>query len=208
MRMRAALGIVVAALMLVGTAGQAGAAPAPVEHLRTSGARADAVWATQSTTSFEEFGVFVSRTREGSQLDAYHFVGQTDADGVFLGGVETVVRADRGSDVAIDSSRLSSARVSGSGLQATRCVYDADGNTVGACTTSTVDVAVVWTGSGPISRGTVNERVRVGGERMNLHITWTSRDASAAGSFAGLSLDPSTLQFASIGTEKQVKSGR
>ena len=96
---------------------------------------------------------------------------------------------------------LASASLSGSGLPATTCTFDANFNTIG-CSATTIDVSVTWTGQGAITRGRFNEHFKNGGFSEIDHFSGTNRHAVATGTVGGLTLSASELQFADLATLK------
>jgi hypothetical protein len=70
------------------------------------------------------------------------------------------------------------------------------------CADTTIDVSVTWTGQGPIGRSVVNEHFKSDGVLLTEHSSGTSRNATATGMLAGLTLSASDLQFADLGTTK------
>ncbi|GAA2152433.1 hypothetical protein FHX52_0744 [Humibacillus xanthopallidus] len=206
--MKRAMAVVAAtALGLVaftGTAGSAGAAGIPVTHVRSNLAFADAGWFKESGDKFWATGVSAVKSLWGSGSELH--LSKTSGT---MGGARTEVSADvtSGFTFTVDAKRLGSASVSATDLPAIQCTYDENGEQVGECTDTTVDVNVTWSGQGAISQGSYTEHVRTGGSMMRLHVLWTSREAGASGSLNG-ALSAHDLESAGLRTEKQVKSGR
>jgi hypothetical protein len=196
---RAFIGLAVTAFTVLALAGPASAAPGQVTQFRFHGTFTDAFWFTSSATSFTDNFVNVSTSKQGSELIVDHFVGNLDASGNFTGGTDTSADVTTGFSFAIDKAQLTSASVSGSGLSATTCTVDANGNVI-SCSPATIDVTVVWTGQGPISRAVVNQHVKSAGFSVTDHFNGTDRAATAAGTVAGSSVSASELQFADLGS--------
>lgn len=194
----------VTAVSLLGFTGTAGAASSPVTHVRSNTAFADASWYKESGDQFWASGISARRSLwgSGSELHLSQTVGTN-------GGSTTSISADvtTGFTFTIDSKRLNGASLSAADLPATLCTYDENGELVGQCTDTTVDVHVTWSGQGAMTKGSYTEHVRSGGSMMKLHVLFTNRDALATGSLNG-ALSAADLEFASLGTEKQVKMGR
>jgi hypothetical protein len=194
----------VAAVSLLGITGTAGAAGSPVTHVRSNMAFADASGYRESGDHSWASSVTASRSlsRSGSELHLWKAEGT-------MGGSTTSINADvtRGFTFTIDARHLSSASLSATGLPATRCTYDENGELVGQCTDTTVDVNITWSGQGAISKGSYTEHVTIGGSVTKVHGSWTSRDARATGSLNG-ALRPADFESADLRTEKQVKMGR
>jgi hypothetical protein len=199
--------IAATALTLVaftGTAGNAGAAGSPVTHARSNMAFADAGWFTESGDEFTASGVSAGKSLwgTGSEIHVWRTSGT-------MGGTTTSVSADAtsGFRFTIDAKRLSGASVSATDLPAVKCTYDENGEQVGECTDTTVDLNVTWSGRGTVTKGSYNEHVRSGGSMTRVHVLWTSRDALASGSLDG-ALSAADLEYAGLRTEQQVKMGR
>lgn len=194
----------VAAVSLLGITGTAGAVGSPVTHVRSNMAFADASWYRESGDHFWASSVTAGRSlsRSGSELHLWKAEGT-------MGGSTTSINADvtSGFTFTIDARHLSSASLSATNLPATRCTYDENGELVGQCTDTAVDVSITWSGQGAISKGSYSEHVRTGGSSMKVHVLWTSRDARATGSLNG-DLRPADFESADLRTEKQVKMGR
>lgn len=201
---RAMAVVAVAALGLFGAAGTAGAEGSPVSHARSNTASAQADWYAESGDQFSETGVWAgsSLSGAGSELHLWKTVGT-------LGGESTTINADAtsGFTFTIDAKRLSGASLTATDLPASLCTFDENGEQVGECTDTTVDVDVSWTGQGVITSGSYTDHVRSGNSMTKVHVQWTDRDAVATGSLGG-PLSATDLQFSSLHTEKQVKMGR
>ncbi|WP_185749098.1 hypothetical protein [Humibacillus xanthopallidus] len=191
-------------MSLLGFTGTAGAASSPVTHVRSNTASAQANWFKESGDQYWASGVSAVKSLwgSGSELHLWHTVGTN-------GGTTTSINADvtTGFALTIDAKRLGSASLSATDLPATLCTYDENGELVGDCTDTTVDVNVTWSGQGAMMKGSYNEHVTIGGSMTRLHVLWTNREALATGSLDG-ALSAADLEFASLGTEKQVKMGR
>lgn len=192
-------GLVVTVLAVLSLAGSASAATRQVTHFRFHGAFADAAWSVRSATRFTETFINVSRSKQGSQLFVDQFKGKLDKHGRFAGGTDTFVDVTSGFSFAINKSRLTSARLSGSGLRARTCVVTARGRQI-HCRRTTINVKAAWTGHGPIGRSISNSHFKTAGFSINDHFNGTSRAATATGTVVGLRLRASALQFADLGT--------
>jgi hypothetical protein len=181
-------------------AGPASAASGQVTHVRFHGAFAEAFWETSTATSVTDTEVDVSASKQGSQLFVDQFTAHLDAHGNFAGGTDTFSDVTRGFSFTRRHS-LAGASLSGSGLPATRCTFDADFNETG-CTATTINATVTWTGQGPISRSGFNDRFKSDGFRVTDHFNGTFRAATATGMVAGRTLSARDLQFADLGTTK------
>jgi hypothetical protein len=195
---RTLIGLAVA-LAVLAVAGPVSAAPGQVTHFRFHGSFADAEWFMSTDTSFTDTFINVSKSRTGSELFVDQFTANFDASGNFTGASDTFADVTSGFTFSIDSSKLSQASVSGSGLPATTCTYDADFNQIG-CTDTTIDVSATWAGQGPIARESSNDHFRVDGFSVNFHFNGTDRGATATGSIGGVTLTASDLVFADLGT--------
>jgi hypothetical protein len=197
---RALAGLALAAFTFLALAGPASAAPAQVTHFRVSGTVADALWITSSATSSTFTSVDVSTSTQDSALVVDQVTENHDASGNFTGGTETFAYVTSGFSFTLQQP-LASASLSGSGLPATTCTFDANFNTIG-CSATTIDVSVAWTGQGAITRGWFNDHFKSGGFRQIDHFYGTSRHAVATGTVGGLTLSVTELQFAHLGTLK------
>jgi hypothetical protein len=121
-----------------------------------------------------------------------------DSNGNFTGQVDTSVDVTSGFSFAIKHN-LSSASVTGSGIPAQTCSYDANFNLIG-CSNTTIDVSADWAGQGPLARGTSNDHFKMDGFSENDHFNGTQRNATATGNIAGLALTSDELEFADMGT--------
>ena len=195
---RALIGLAVTTATALALAGPASAAPGQVTTFRFHGTFADAFWSTSSATSFTDTTVSVSTSKQGSELFVDQFTGNLDANGNFTGGTDTSADVTTGFSFAIDKGTLTSASTSGSGLPATTCTVDANGNVI-SCSPTTIDVTVTWTGQGPITRAVVNDHFKSNGFSETDHFNGTDRAATATGTVAGSTLSASELQFADLG---------
>lgn len=142
-------------------------------------------------TNFKDPGVELFYTRR-EMNPATGEVTETDYEG-FSGGAGANFRFQRSLDGAMASLPL---RVFG-----WQCIYPPDGGAAGISEAiechdlgeTTVDVAIVWTGVGPIVRDRDNSRYAEPSEAMfGAHIVTSLRDARANGTISG-----GTLQLAS-----------
>jgi hypothetical protein len=190
----------VTAVIALGFAGSAGAASGQVTQFRFHGTFADAIWSTGSATSSTVTSLSVSRAKQGSELIVDQFTVNMDASGAITGATDTSADVTSGFSFAIHQP-LASASTSGSSLPATVCTFDASLNLIG-CSPTTMDVTATWTGQGPITRGVSSDRVKTGGFSETDHFNGTDRDATAAGTVAGLTLSGSDVAFADLGVAK------
>jgi hypothetical protein len=195
---RALIGLAVTTLTVLALAGPASAAPGQVTQLRFHGTFAEALWFTSSATSSTDTFVNVSKSMQGSELFVDQFTANYDANGNFTGATDTSAEVTSGFSFAIKQS-LASASLSGSGLPATTCTFDANFNLIG-CSATTIDVTATWTGQGPITRAVFNDHFKSDGFSENDHFNGTDRAATATGTVGGLTLSASELQFADLGT--------
>jgi hypothetical protein len=194
---RALIGLAVTAFTVLAFAGPASAAPGQVTRFSFHGTFADAFWSTSSATSFTDTTLSVSKSMQGSELFVDQFTGNLDANGNFTGGTDTSADVTSGFSFAIQ--QLTSASVSGSGLPATTCTFDANFNVI-SCSATTIDVNAAWTGQGAITRSVFNDHFKSAGFSVNDHFNGTDRAATATGTVGGLTLSASELQFADLGT--------
>jgi hypothetical protein len=132
---RAFIGLAVAAAAVLALAGPANAAPGQVTRIHFNGPDAFAFWSVPtSATTYTDTVIGASTTKGGSSLFVDRFLGTLDANGNFIGGTDTQAAVTSGFTFTIDATKLTGASVSGSGLPATTCVIDAQGNPVGPCT--------------------------------------------------------------------------
>ncbi len=197
---RALIGLAVTAFTLLALAGPASAATGQVTHFTFSGTFADAVWEARSATSVTDAAIFVSKSRQESGLFVFQFTSNFDANGNFTGATDTLAEVGSGFSFAL-AQPLASASLSGSGVPATTCTFDANFNQIG-CSATTIDVTAAWTGQGPISRVVSNDHFKSDGFSVTDHFSGTGRAATATGTVAGLTLNASGLQFADLGTTK------
>jgi hypothetical protein len=195
---RALIGLAGTAFAVLALAGPASAAPGQVTQVRFNGTFAEVFWSTSSATSFTNFEVNVSTSKQGSELYVDHFTGNLNAMGNFTGGTDTFADVATGFSFAIDKTHLTSASTSGSGLPAMTCSVDVSGNESG-CSATTMDVTVTWTGQGPITRAVLNQRFKSSGFSVTDHSSGTDRAAAATGTVAGSTLGASELVFADLG---------
>jgi hypothetical protein len=158
------------------------------------------LWFTSSATSSTFTSVYVSQSTQGSRLVVDEVTDNYDASGNFTGGTETFADVTSGFSFTLRQP-LASANLSGSGLSANTCTFDANFNTIG-CSATTIGVSVTWTGQGAITRGWFNEHFKSGGFREIDHFYGTNRHAVATGTVGGRTLSVSELQFADLGTLK------
>ncbi len=205
---RALMGLAVAALTVVSLAVPASAAAGQVTHLRFSGTLAEAYWSVGPQDATTETYVAVSQSRQGSQLAYDRFAPAVDASGTVT-YKEVFADVTDGFTSTVDTARLTGASVSGTGLAATECTFDADGNEIG-CSPTTIDVSVNWTGQGAIGRQVANTHFKRGAYSFRSHLVGTNRDATAAGTFTGPfgsdSLTADGLQWATLSNTREAET--
>jgi len=189
---RVVMGLLVAVVGSLALVGSAGAAPGQTTHFRFHGNFAEALWFVSSSTSFADTTFNVSQSKTGKELFVERFVGTQS------GETDTVVDVTSGFSFSIDTKTLGTASVSGSSLPARRCTYDVDGNLIG-CSHVRVAFQASLTGQGPIIKGTANDHFKSDGFSVTDHFNGTDRNAIATGSFAGIALRASQLEFADLG---------
>jgi hypothetical protein len=194
---RSLIGLAVMAFTVLAFAAPASAAPGQVTQFRFHGTFADAFWFSSTAASFTTTSVTVQQSK-GSELFVDQFIGNTDANGNFTGGTDTFADVTTGFSFSIDKAQLTTGNTSGSGIPATTCAVDVNGNETN-CTATTIDLTVAWTGQGPITRGVSNDHFRTAGFSQNDHFNGTDRVANATGTFSGSTLNASDLQFADLG---------
>jgi hypothetical protein len=189
---RLLFGLTVSALL---TATLAAPAPALASSRKAivvqgRGTVAGAWWHTSSATqAVDTFVEAVSQTGQPTGLYAEELSDLFDADGNFIGHVETIsaLPATSGFTYTFDKNRLTSAAVTASGLPATTCSYDATYNLIG-CSDTVMDVQVTWTGLDPLERGVFVDHFRSGSFFETDHTIGLARDATASGAINGLGL--------------------
>jgi hypothetical protein len=198
---RALTGLAVAALALLALAGPASAASGQVTQFRFHGTFADALWFTSSATSSTDTFVNVSKSARGSELFVDQFTANLDANGNFTGATDTSADVTSGFSFAIQQS-LASASVSGSGLPARTCTFDANFNLIG-CSATTIDATATWTGQGTISCAVSNDHFKSDGLVFTEHSNGAGRAAMATGTVGGLTLTAGDVEIAELGTTDQ-----
>jgi len=194
---RILIGLATTAFTLVALAAPASAASGQTLQFRFHGTFADAFWFSNTQTSFTATSVSVQQS-QGSELFVDQFTGSTDANGNFTGGTDTFADVTSGFSFNVDKAQLTTGSTSGSGLPATTCAVDANGNEFN-CSATTIDLTVAWTGQGPIARQVANDHFKVTGFSENDHFNGTDRAATATGTFSGSTLSATDLQFADLG---------
>src|SRR6476660_7673720 len=126
------------------------ASPAFVEHTHFDGGSADASWATGDTFTTLQ----LSKDKHGDAISLWHQVTvHSDSNGNFTGLVDLSAVGLLGIPpytFTIDSKRLTRATMTGSGVLAEACTYDANFN-ITECHFENVDISLVWAGVGAIS---------------------------------------------------------
>jgi hypothetical protein len=194
---RALIGLAVTAVTVLAFAGPASAASGQVTRFNVHGTFADAFWFSSTATSFTATSVSVQQS-QGSQLAVDQFTANTDANGNITGGTDTFANVTSGFSFTADKAQLTTGSTSGSGLPATTCAVDANGNDIN-CSATTIDLTVTWTGQGPITRGVSNDHFKTAGFSQNDHFNGTDRAATATATIAGNTLSASDLQFGDLG---------
>jgi len=167
--------------------------------MRFHGTFAAAQWAAGSGSSFTDTFVSATQAKQGSELSVFQLAGNTDANGNFTGGVQTTADVFSGFSFTIDHARLTTASTSASGVPATACTLDEDFNPI-SCSATTIDLNASWTGQGPITRGVTNSHFKSGGFSVNTHFNGADRNATAAGTIAGVTFGAGDVEFADLGT--------
>jgi hypothetical protein len=178
------------------------ASPAFVEHTHFDGGSADAFWQTGDTTT----SIQVSKDNHGDAISLWHQTTvHTDSNGNFTGLVDLTAIGLLGIPpytFTIDSKQLTRATMTGSGVLAEACTYDANFNKT-ECHFENVDISLVWTGVGAISAtGQHTSHFHTSGVTTTVRYSGRSREAVATGTFAGLELTSANLQLASLGVAK------
>lgn len=200
---RAMIGLAVTALTALAAAWPASAALAQaaqvtqVTHVRFSGNFASAYWLTNSATSDVSTYIDVSQSTQGSQLFVNQNISHLDANGNYAGETDTFTDGVTSGFSFTFAPSLASASLSASGLPATTCTYDANGNEIG-CSATIIDVNVSWTGQGPITHSVFNHHVKSAEFSETDHSTGTERDATPTGTVAGFTPSAAGLQFAGL----------
>jgi hypothetical protein len=147
-----------------------------------------------------------------SQLSVDQITGNQDSGLNFTSGTDTFADVTSGFSFDIDKAQLTTATLSASGIPATTCALDANGNDIN-CTPTTIDVTVTWTGTGIIDRSSFNQLLKlqhgVSVVVLNQHVNGTSRSATTTGTFDGSPItgfgSGGTLGFAN---QSQIYLGR
>lgn len=177
---RALLALAGALFTVLAFAVPASAAPGQVTVVRLHSADATAFWYTTTDTTVTNTFIHASVLAD---LEVTVNTQNFDLDGNLLGSTITFVDLPEGSSgftFTIDRPNLANASVSGSGLPAMTCTYDANFNQLG-CTDTTIDVNVTWTATEPISRAVFNSHVSHEPFSENFHANGTSRLGNATG---------------------------
>jgi hypothetical protein len=198
---RVFFGLAVAALTVLSLAGPASAASGQVTHFRFHGGFAEATWTSSTATSSGTISTDTSITAANGGLFVEQFTSNLDASGNFTGGTDTLANVTSGFSFTIPQS-LAGASVSGSGLSARVCTFDADFNQTG-CSDTAIDVNATWTGQGLIARGVSNGHFKNGGFSVSQHTSGTSRAATAIGTVIGITYSVADLAFADLGFTKE-----
>jgi hypothetical protein len=179
---RSFLGLMIAILAFVPFTSAHGAVTGHVTHFRFHGAFAEALWFTNNT----QVVAIVSQSQDGQELQVDRFTFTFDSQGNITGATDTSADVTSGFSFTINR-KLTSASVSGSGIPAQRCSYDANGFLIG-CTSTSIAVSVSWTGQGPLARDTSNQHLQIGKAKTSSHFNGTDRNAAASGTVAGLAV--------------------
>ena len=193
---RLLIGLSVAAFALFASAGVASAAPGQTIKFKFHGPFADAAWFSSNPDNTVQISTFVQVVQ--SELLADQFTANFDTSGNFSGGTDTFADVTSGFSFAIDKAQLTTGSASGSGIPATTCVIDANFNET--CSPTTMDLAVDWTGQGPILREVANDHIKLGLLHESDHVNETDRPGTTAtGTLSGSTLNPGDFQFADLG---------
>jgi len=195
---RVLIGLATTAFAVLAFAGPASAASGQILQFKFHGTFADAFWFSSTDTSFTATSVGVQQSSHGSELFVDRFIANTDANGNLTSGTDTFADVTSGFSFNVDKAKLTTGSTSGSGIPATTCAVDANGNEFN-CNATTIDLTVNWVGQGPIARQVSNNHFKVTGFSENDHFNGTDRAATATGTFSGSTLSATDLQFADLG---------
>lgn len=173
-------------------------ANADVFRFHFHGKFAEAAWDVSTPTS----DTFASVQATKDELFADVFTVTFDADGNLTGASDTFADVAGGYTFRI-AKKYGSASVSGSGIPAQRCTYDANFDLIG-CNDTTIGVNVTWTATGPLTHDTSNDHFKGDGFSFNDHFNGATREASASGTIAGHTFTADDVEFADLG---RVNSG-
>jgi hypothetical protein len=190
---RSFLGLMIAILAFVPFTSAHGAATGHVTHFRFHATFAEALWATNTSQTLAA----VSQGQGGQELQVDQFAFTFDSQGNTTGATDTFADVTSGFSFTIDP-KLTNASVSGSGIPAQRCSYDANAFLIG-CTNTSIAVSVSWTGEGPLARETSNDHLQIGKVKTTRHFNGTDRIATASGTVAGLAVATNNEVFGDIG---------
>lgn len=203
--MRRTLAVLAATpLALVALGGPASAAGPDVTHTTYSAANADAYWSSGEGASYIEGTLTAALTRTGPVLDVWQLTPYGSEGFV----TTTVTQAKTGFTFTIDFARLQSATLVAENLAGEVCTYEDESDADGDCVPTSLDISVRWTGEGPITSGSSNERFKADGFSINVHSQSKGRDATAAGSITGGTIDVDGFDFASLSSVKYTETKR
>jgi hypothetical protein len=179
---RALLGLAAAAtaITVLASAGPASAATGQVMQSKFVGPQAAALWTSFTATSDTLTIVGVDQ----DHLVVFQGTDTVDSSGNRTGATATIANVTSGFSFAIDKAHLSTASTGGSGIPATTCTFDANGNEIN-CTPTTIDLTVTWIGYGPSSHQVFNDHANEGCFRFSSHISGTIRSATTTGTLDG-----------------------
>ena len=164
-------------------------------HSHFNGLFAEALWETQTSTSFTD--TYINVTAKELFLD--QFTGNFDSNGDFTGATDTSADVTSGYSFSITNKTFDSASVSGTAIPAQTCTFDANFELIG-CSDTTIDASAAWTGQGDIIKtGENNDHFHSPGFTENDHFSATFRDATATGTIGGQALTTTDLVFADLG---------
>lgn len=203
---KALIGLAVAVLTVLSLAAPASAAKGQVTHFRTHGSLAEAAWNIGPENAGTSTFIQVSRSGAGLHLFYDRFSANVGAGGTVTSYTDIFADVTTGFTYTIDTAKLTSASVSGSGLPATDCTLNTDFEETG-CTSTTVGVRADWTGQGAIGRQVANSQFKRGAFGFRSHINGTNRNATATGTFSGTfgtdRLTANELQFADLSNARE-----
>lgn len=178
-RVLAALAVTPIALLALG--GPADAARPRVTHESYRAVFAGANWELERADSVVVGAVIPSITKSGAEL----YVDQVLVrDGTMT---TTLVEVEDGFTFTMNGGRLTSATLNATDLPALVCTYE-ESDPEGDCGWSLVDISLVWTGSGPLTRSLTLDRYRQAGLSLNRHESYTIREATVTGGISGGSI--------------------
>ena len=180
------IGLAVTAMAAFGslvTAGVASATPGQVLHAHFVGPMAVGAWDTGPGPNATSTIVVA----DGSELVVQQLTGTEDINDNITNGTLITAEVTSGFSLTIDQSQLTTGSLSASGIPATTCAIDANGDAIN-CTATTLDVTMALTGLGPIEPGVggaQNLHLSFGTAIENVHNSGRMRAANATGNLDG-----------------------